>query len=1149
MDRFVNLHSHTAGSHLDAIIRVPDLFKRVAELGQTAISITDHGNMSSMYLAYEEYKKYKAAGTPIKLIPGNEIYFCEDLTDKKAKRRHLVLLAANEVGYKNLLRITAAGFDNSVNVMGREFPRVDASTLIKYNEGLFATSACGGSIIAAHIFGGDRGAALTAAKVFQDIFGDRFFIELQPHNLTRGEFSQTYLNDQIKSIAEELGISMVATCDSHYLTAAHEKYHDMVLAISAKKALDDPTRHRYANIEPCIVCKGTGVFPPDTTTVCHGCMGTKIGKIKPCAEFYLKTGDQVRNFFVKSYGAKFADKLIDTCAKIADGCENPDYMEPKVFRLPTFPWQDEPDANEFMAWRKKKNVGDIKDDAAYLRFKIVKAFNVYCGKLDKEEQRKYWNRLQVEFETLEKQSFCSYMLIVGDFLNWARTNNIAIGTGRGSCGGSLIAFLLNIHLADPLKYGLLFERFHNKEKKSPPDIDFDVSPTHRDRIIDYCRTKYGAGKIAHISNVLKLTPKLVIKDVSRSLCIGGDKTTAFQIANEVTADIPDTIQDANGKVIKIDTMEKAIKVSRKLKQFIHDYPEVLDYANNLVGLPKTNALHAAGVIISDIPLNEYVPLRRDHDNIISVQYDKDACEALKLVKMDFLGLETLDVLSETWELAKKVGIDLPKPDLIPDGDELAFKIIQNGLTNGVFQLADTMTSLCKALKPNSIEDIALITAMGRPGCTKEDRQELIARRFGKSKITYPHPLLEPILKHTYGIKVYEEDLLKIGQSIAGWDLAEADGLRKLTKMKEKGADFAAKLEAKFVNDSKKTGQVTAEEAKYIWDNVIIDFAKYGFNKSHAILYSMLSYRTAYYKAHATAPFLCALLNAETRGNARDKAEKVDSLKKEAKKFKIGINHCDINISKQYYTLKDRRTIVSGLGAIKGLGAKALDAVIGHQPYVSLPDFLRRTPSTIVNKSIISALAKAGAMDSLSISRKFMHEHSPNIRKELLEYARKHEEDVIFGGFLYKQDALKAEEWDKKTILMFEKEVLGEFVSGSAREIYPDFFKGGIYAQPISKILSLANDTNFPLEGIITAIREIVIKKPGKNQGKTMGKLTVENMAGEAVDITLWADTYSKYSKYLNVGIPIRGLFRVNEFGGIKSLAEVNVEAVYVERKK
>ena len=1201
MANFVNLHSHTCHSHGDAIIKIPDLFKRVVELGQPGVAITDHGVLAGLHEGYKEYKKYKAAGNQLKFIPGSEIYFSDDLTNPKSKRRHLIVLAQNEEGYRNLLRINALGYQNSVPVMGREFPRVDFEILRKHSNGLFVTSACGGSPFAAAIFEKNIDKAKETAKMFQEVFGDRFFIELQPHDMQRGDFNQAYLNDMLKSVAEELGIEMVTTCDSHYLTNKHEKYHDMILAISSKKALEDPTRHRYATYQPCIICTGTGIYPEGSKKVCYQCNGTKYSAIKTCPEFYLKDEKIIETHFSQHYGSEFAKKLTSNTVKIADKCEFPDYMEPKGIRIPKFDWRKEEDANQFEGWiNNKDSLKHLTDEAQYLRFKVKTAFDEYCKDFDKDKKKLYWDRVVKELEILEAKKFSSYMLIVADFLAWAEKHNILIGPGRGSVSGSLVAFLLKIHCADPIQYNLLFERFQNREKKSAPDIDSDISPSGREAVIEYCRQRYGYDCVAAISNINKLTPKIAIKDIARSLVLGGDKSTAFAIANSITADIPDIIITDTDKRIKVDTLEKAVGASEKLQGFLQKYPIVEEYAKELIGLPRAWSVHAAGIVMSDAPLADFVPLRRDRAGTWITQYDKDLCEEIGLLKMDFLGLDTLDILSETHQLAKAVNITLRKPKEIIDGDPKAYKLISAGYTTGIFQLNGSLTPLCQALKPQSIEDIAIINALGRPA-SKKDRPEYIKRKEGVSKPKYIHKCLEPVLKATYGMPIYEEDLLRLAQSIAGWDLSEADGLRKLTKLKEKGVELAAQLEKKFVTDVIEHSKVTQAEAQEIWDKVVVPWAGYGFNKSHAIVYSMISYQTAYYKAHATGPFLCANLNAQTRGNKKQKDDLIYTLKKEAKKFKINILSCDINFSKQYYSMKDDKTIVTGLGAIKGIGEKALDAIIKQQPYASIEDFLYRTPANIVNKTVVCALAKAGAFDSLGVSRKYVLENYAEIRKEIAAFAKKFGTEVVetyedtveeaiegttedldefsdddsgevnekvktafkivvktkksykispeqLATFTPKCALLSKEEYTMREKMTLEKEVLGEYVSANLSLVYPGFFVEGVYSQPFSKIPSLAKGINFPTEGVVSELR-VMKGKSGRNVGKDLAKVTLENLRGETVNIMVWADLYEKVKKNLCVGLPVRLMCKVNDNQGKKELMLVNLEAFYQERAK
>lgn len=1166
---FTNLHGHTGHSHLDAIIQVDELFDRAKELGQDAIAITDHGVMGGCWEAYKAYKR-----TGVKYIPGNEIYFCEDLADKKAKRGHLIILASNYTGYKNLLRLTAEGYRNQINIMGREVPRVDGNILRKYNEGLFATSACMSSLLADGIFNKKEERAEELAALFKGIFGDRFYLELQPHDLrfvkrnkeTKEvlKFNQLTLNNELIKIAKKLDVKMVATCDSHYLTPSHEPYHDMIQAISSKRSLEDLNRKRYAYRDPCSKCEGHGYFPIDSKTKCDECQGSGSSHPVRCAEYYLKSEEEVLDFFTKHYSADFARELVGNTAYVNSQCEPPDYIEPNGERLPVFDMKhikDCDDMQDFLEWRKAKpQLSELPDDAAYLRFRCWKGFRAYCKGMSKEEKQKYWDTLLFEIDVLESRHFCSYMLIVSDYIRWAKDNDVYVGPGRGSASGSLVAFFLDIHEVDPIAYGLLFERFQNKFKKALPDIDTDFAPSGRERVYKYVQRKYGEEHVSYISNISRITPKVAVKDIARSLQIGGDKSAAFRLSNAVTATIPDQVTLPNGKTVEVKTIDMALQHSRDFAQFAKEYPEVIEHAKHLVGLPRNFSTHAGGVLISDVPLPEYAPLRRDKDGAVATQYDKETCEDVGLVKMDFLAIETLDIIKEAYESAQDIGIKLPKYNKVPYGDEKTFRLIQSGRVLGCFQLeGHTLAPLCKPMKPKNIEDIALINSLGRPNCKPSERQDFIARRFGKKKISYPHKLLQPILKHTLGISIYEEDLLKLAQHIAGWGLSEADDLRKLTKYKAKKPEFAAQLEKRFVEDTIKHSKLSKEDANMIWKDVVLPFSGYAFNKAHAISYSILGYRTAFYKAHAPGPFLCANLNARTRSNARNRDEKIEAVKKDIRDFGIKIRPCDVNASKEYYSVVDNKTIVTGLGAIKGLGVKALANIVAHQPYASFADFLCRVPSSSVNKTAIQALAKAGAFDSLGISRKFAFEYYGKVRDEAKAYVKKLDDSHFEGedrskpyedyleGFISSVDKLVNDEWPTKEKMVCEKEVLGEYLSGSANDLYPDFFKGGHWDLSFKSVASMPDKTPVAMEGIIVGVRELKYKK-GKNAGAEFGKLTVENLRGETIDVTVWHEQYIKIRKYLKQGdTPIRGMFSVNEYQGEKSLTLNKIDSLY--RKK
>lgn len=1177
MSKFSNLHQHTVESHLDAICDIDALFDRAKELGQPSLAITDHGSMGGVFKAWKASQR-----TGVKLIPGNEIYFVTNLDAKSKKdegwqRYHLVLLAMNEVGYKNLLRITYEGFKHSIhiNIMNKTFPRVDASILSKYNEGLFALSACGGNIIAQSILKENHDEAVSYAKLLKDIFGDRFYIELQPHNMSKlkkvGDdkvvlFDQKMLNDEMKRIAEENDIGMVVTCDAHYIKKEDEKYHDMILAINDKKSLDDLERHRYTSQVICDVCQGKALVGEKCSN--PECV-KGITAHKLCAEFYLKSEEEIREMFNDWYGKDFTENVISNVEFIANKCESPDYMAPTgKEHIPTFGMNHIsqcPDFNEFKIWRKKKPaLLKAEDDIAYLKFLSWKGFCRYTKDFDKEKKDKYWKQMCFEIEVYASRGFASYMLIVADYIRWARSRSILVGSGRGSVGGSLVAFFLGIHKVDPIKYNLLFERFVNLYKKSLPDVDTDFAPSGRDAVYNYVKDKYGEENVAFISNLNRFTPKVVITDVIRSYLVDKNKSDAFRLAKEVTAEISTKATLEDGRIIEVDTMDKAVKYSTgtKLAELLKVYPELYDYAQAIVGLPRNYSTHAAGVVISDIPLPDFVPVRRDKKGDFAVQYEKSQVEENGLVKMDFLGLTTLDIIDEIIKQSERLGIKLKSFDELDEytTDPGAYKIISSGAVIGCFQIeGSTLQPLCKPMRPKSIDDIAFVNALGRPNCSKKEREEFLNRRDGKSEIVPPHPVLKDILQHTYGISIYEEDLLRLAQHVAGWNLSEADQLRKLTKLKEKGGKLAEELEDKFIEGCMKTQNLSKKDAKFIWNKVVIPYSKYGFNRAHAIAYSITGYKTAYYKYHARSPFFAAVLNSKLRGGSTpESGEKINEIKKDAQRFGVKIDVCDINHSKEYYVAATKNRIVTGLGAIKGVGETILKQIIDNQPYQSFEDFVIKNLKK-VNKNHVAALAKAGAFDTLGVSRKFAHEHFDTLKKELKSHLKKKDDTFfemgdrnkpladVLSDFTYSEANKSKDDWSYQERLIYEKEVLGEYVSGSPMDLFPGFFKGGEFNLTLDNLRTKIKNETVCFEGVITSVNEFVIKN-GSNSGKTYARMMVENLKGETIEVTAWSEVYSKYKSLLGNGdVPVVGIFKVSDFKGEKGL--IMTDKVKIGKRK
>lgn len=1125
---YVNLHVHTSlGSMQDSLISVDDLFNRALELKQNAVAITDHGTMAAVYDAWKAYKR-----TGVKFIPGCEGYFVHsyDVKDgvvsgrkrrKNEKRKHITLLAKNATGYKNLLKAFYEGFQRKELQLGYVYPRLSWDILEQYSEGVICLSGCGSGILAEKLMLGDIEGAEKMALRLSSIFSNNFYLELQPHHLKNERIDQEWINESLIEFSKKLNIPLVVTTDSHYLTREGAKYHDMLLAIRSKKPLKDKNRMSYG-IE----------------------------------EFYLKTAEEIYDFLADKYGKIVAISAIENTQKIADSCENPDYLEVKGHHLPDFPCKDEQDYSEFFKWlERNKSCQNIEEAAAFMRFRCFKAFKEKFSHLSNKEKKYYWERIKYEIKILENNKFSSYMLVVSDYIRWAENNDILVGVGRGSVAGSLVAYLLDIHRVNPFDFGLLFERFQNAEKTDLPDIDTDFMSTGREKVEQYVRDKYGHENCAHVSNFTNYTPKNTIDDVARSLRIGSeddDDKNYFFIAKTIKDSIPDDAENFN------DAKER----SQKFKMFCDKYPELLEYSERILGKEKTYSTHAAGVVISDIPIYNFAPIRIDKNDVVAVQYEKNRCEANGLVKMDFLGLTTLDVIDETLKNIKRINLDGPKKMKdIPLDDRKTYEMISNGNTKCVFQLGSTtMISLCKRIKPKNILDIAIINALGRPssgpreledGTVYNERDEYIKRRDGLAPITYLHPSLK-CLEETLGLCMFEEQLMGVAKHCADWDLNKADKLRKFTKLKNKGADLAKQLRKDFINGFIKKHNSSLKEAEIVWTGVVEKFGGYGFNRSHAVSYSINGYYTAYLKCHYPTAFLAAKLKVETASNSIASEGEIESAKQECKR--LGIKILPPNINEGSYEVLDDKTIVMGLLAIKGLGAKASEDILLKQPFDSFLDFLHRTESRIVNKSKIEALAKAGCFDLFNLSRKFVFEEAKTTRDKLVKYLntlkKKHKdgydsECAALSDFPFSP---KKEEWSVEELLRNEYETLGTCLSGNLNDLYNGFFIG-YNITPLSKIAFLPNKHNVNVEILVkSVIKEITIKKPGKNKGKKMLKYLVEDIEGASTELTIWPTQYAIAKKYISDKTPIRAQCQVSDFNGQKSLSIVAFQEIYGVKK-
>ena len=783
---FVSLHSRTFFSILRALSSPEALFQKAKELNQSAIAITDYCSAAGMADALQESKK-----TGVKLIPGVELNFVPVISEEQSKDyRTLVFLAKNEQGYKNLLCLIKKGFDNHVSAFKKAVPQTTWEHLEEFKEGLICLSGDGQGYISQLLMARETDLATTAALKLKSIFKDDFYIELNPSSLRRldnpwsGPIDQNFINRKLKTLAIENDLQWVITPTTFYTTPEEFELHDVLLAINCGHPKFVQSRLKFNT-----------------------------------NDFYLQSEEQTKNFFLRHksfWGESFIQKGIANTQIIADRCGSAEYVDPKYSNpsgkeLPVFPVEKQKDYELFAHWRKKlKPPGKLDTD--YLKFKCIRKL-ISLGIRDLTPYKK---RLEEELEVLDYKGFCSYMLIVSDFMREANDRGVKTGPGRGSVGGSLIGYLSGLHRLDPLKYGLIFERFINKYKEAYPDADQDIAPSGRGYIKAYLEDLYGANNVANVSNINTITPKVYARDISRSCQFGGDRGAAVYIGDQIASSIPDSAH----------TFEQAFIESFLFREFCEKYPELVEY-KDLCGLPRAWGTHAGGFIIGARSLVGLVPVRRDNDGNLVLEYDKVRAEANGLVKIDILGLTTLDIISHTHELIKEQGKPLP-PSPLPLNDPEAYKLISKGKTECVFQLNGAAVHLCKKIKPKNIEEISIINTLVRPAA-KDIQDDFIATKDGKKKVELLHPLLERAFKETYGFGLYEECLMVIAEDVAGWDLNDADALRKLTKEKGKNPEKVKKWKEDFIEGAVKNKNLSQKDGEFIWDEVVAKFGAYSFN--------------------------------------------------------------------------------------------------------------------------------------------------------------------------------------------------------------------------------------------------------------------------------------------------------------------------------
>ena len=1041
---FAHLHVHTEYSLLDGSNKIKECVSRVKELGMDSVAITDHG---VMFGVIDFYRAAKAVG--IKPILGCEVYVAPGSRfDKEAvgsgddRYYHLVLLAENDLGYHNLMKIVSRGFTEGYYYK----PRVDMEILKEFHEGIIALSACLAGEVQKNIVRGMYEEGKAAALRYQEIFGEgNFFLELQDHGIQE----QKLVNQSLLRMAKETQIGLVATNDVHYTYAEDEKAHDILLCIQTGKKVADEDRMRYEG-----------------------------------GQYYIKSEEEMKTLF------PYALEALENTQKIADRCNVE--IEFGVTKLPKY---DVPEGYTSWEYLNKLCYDGLKE-----RYP------------DGEESLK--ERLEYELSVIKSMGYVDYFLIVWDFIKYARDHDIMVGPGRGSAAGSIVSYTLGITSIDPIKYQLLFERFLNPERVSMPDIDVDFCFERRQEVIDYVVEKYGSDRVVQIVTFGTMAARGVIRDVGRVM------------------DLPYAFVDGIAKMVPTElniTLERALTVNPEFKRMYQEdeqVRELIDMSKRLEGLPRHTSMHAAGVVISQKAIDEYVPLSLGSDGSVTTQFTMTTLEELGLLKMDFLGLRTLTVIQDAVKLASRSSGKDINMEQIDYNDKAVLDSIGTGRTDGIFQLeSGGMKSFMKELKPQNLEDIIAGISLYRPG-PMDFIPQYIKGKNHTDNITYDCPQLEPILAPTYGCIVYQEQVMQIVRDLAGYTLGRSDLLRRA--MSKKKGDVMKKERQSFVYGNEAEGVpgciangIDEKTANKIYDEMI-DFAKYAFNKSHAAAYAVVSYQTAWLKYYYPVEFMAALMTSVIENPG-----KVSEYIYTCRQMGIEILPPDINKGEGSFSV-DNGNIRYGLAAIKSIGKPVIQAILTEREargeFKNMKDFIERLSGKEVNKRTIESFIKSGAFDSLGGTRKqFMV-----IYVQILDQVNQERKYSMTGQmslFDMVDEDQKAEfdiplpdvgEYEKETKLAFEKEVLGVYLSGHPMEEYEEKWRKSISKTTLD--FQLVEDTGHTkvLDGAREIIGGMITDKTIKytKNNKVMAFVTLEDMLG-SVEVVVFPKDYEKNQQYLN----------------------------------
>ena len=1047
---FVHLHNHTFHSVLDGLTKIHDLVDKVKELGMEAAAVTDHGTMSGIL---DYYKTAKKAG--IKPIIGIETYVATrsrfDRDPGKDKQRfHLTVLAMNNTGFHNLMKLSTRA-----NLEGMYYkPRIDHDLLEELNEGLIVLSGCASGEIGVALKEDDYDRAREIAKWYKSIFGDRYYLELQDHGHPKSNTHwdvQAKINEGLIKLSKELDIEMVVTCDGHYLT------------------------HEYQDAHEILLCVGTGSYLSDE-------------KRMSLKDFELHLTDP--RDIIDHWGEEFPEVIRNT-KKIADRCD----VEIELGRIliPKYPLPDGENEHSYLLRLTYQGLlqrynGASKEEAEKLDPDEI------IPKLSDEVRE----RAKMELGVMGNMGYEGYFLIVQDFINWGKSQGIVFGPGRGSAAGSIIAYALNITDLDPLKYGLLFERFLNPDRISMPDIDVDIQDTRRDEVIEYCAKKYGEDHVSNIATFGKMFGRMAVRDVARVLEV------PYAESDRLAKLVPPPSQ---GRHIPLSV---SIKEDADLRNEYENNPtakEVLDYAIQLEGTIRSHGVHACGVVIAPDTLVNYIPLEMAQKGVVATQFPMGEVEELGLLKMDFLGLSNLTIINNAMRIIRKAYKKEINLSELPLDDKKTYELFQRGDTTGVFQLESAgMKRYLRGLKPTTFEDIIAMVALYRPG-PMQFIDSFIRRKHGEEEITYLHSGMKNSLKNTYGILVYQEQFMQISKEWCGFTGGQADTLRKAVGKKK--IDLMKKVKPEFVEGAIKVGGATKEIAETFWTQ-LEEFANYCFNKSHAACYGLIAYWTAYLKAHYPDAFMAALMTSD-----HDDTDRLAIEITECKHMGISVLSPDVNESfVEFAVVPNENKIRFGMSAVKGVGVGAVEEVLRARedgPFTSVEDFARRVSTSKFNRKAWESLIKSGAFDDMGDRSDLLFNLD-----SITSFASKLQKEAASGqtnlfGMLGGDDAASVQstlhlqkapvKHDDKERLMWERELLGLYISAHPLDRYETYLSE--QTQPLTQLVPEYDSRMMTVGGIISTVRTIVTKS-----GSKMAFVGIEDKFGEG-EIIVFPNLYEK----------------------------------------